>query len=79
MCGRIMRACHSDMLKACEITYSRKLHSLTELVSGGRSLNGKGPTCFRVDVWRKQHNNLPSMLIASLSSKAQALRHNGDT
>jgi len=43
MCGRTMRACHSDKLKACELTYSRKLHSLTELVSAGCSLNGKGP------------------------------------
>lgn len=71
MCGRTMRAGHSNMLKASEITYSRKLHSLTELVSAGCSLNGKGPrSCFMVDVWRKQHNTGPQMLIAGLSSKA---------
>ena len=43
MCGRGKRARHSNMLKACSITSSRKLHSLTELVSAGCGLNGKGP------------------------------------
>ncbi|PIB82028.1 hypothetical protein, partial [Pseudomonas syringae] len=62
-----MRA-YGDMLKANERTSSRKLHSLTELVSEGCSLNGKGLIVPMVDVWRKQHTIRPTMLIARLSS-----------
>ncbi|WP_156407755.1 hypothetical protein [Achromobacter sp. Root83] len=66
MCGRIMHAICGDMLKTNERTCSRKLHSLTELVSKGCGLNGKGPIVLVVDVWRKQHTIQPKMLVAKL-------------
>ena len=50
---------------------------LAELVSVGGSLNRKGPILLMVDVWRKQHNDLPKTPTAKLFSNSQALMHNG--
>lgn len=51
--------------------------TLMELVSEGCSLNRKGPIVLMVDVWRKQHNDLPKTPTAKLFSNSQALMHNG--
>jgi len=60
-----------------ERTCSRWLQSLTELVFLGGSLIRKGPILLMVDVWRKQHNDVPEAQAAKLFSNAQTLRHNG--
>ena len=77
MCGCVGHAICGSMLKTTERTCSPTLQSLTELVSEGCSLNRKGPIVLMVDVWRKQHNDLPKTPTAKLFSNSQALMHNG--